>query len=50
VTDTIETFTARGIRLASGVELEADLVVTATGLNMMVWKMEVGASTVTAHY
>ena len=32
VTDTIETFTARGVRLTSGEELEADLVVTATGL------------------
>jgi monooxygenase len=33
-TDTIETFTKTGIRLASGAELEADLVVTATGLNL----------------
>src|SRR5690606_31564806 len=32
VTDTIETFTERGIRLSSGEELAADLVVTATGL------------------
>jgi monooxygenase len=32
VTDTIETFTEGGIRLSSGRELEADLVVTATGL------------------
>ena len=32
VTDQIETFTERGIRLASGGELEADLIVTATGL------------------
>jgi len=32
VTDTIETFTERGIHLRSGEELEADLVVTATGL------------------
>ena len=32
VTDHIETFTERGIRLRSGQELEADLVVTATGL------------------
>ncbi len=32
VTDTIETFTATGIRLASGGQLEADIVVTATGL------------------
>jgi cation diffusion facilitator CzcD-associated flavoprotein CzcO len=35
VTDTIETFTEHGLRLASGAELEADLVVTATGLNLL---------------
>ena len=35
VTDRIETFTERGLRLASGEELDADLVVTATGLNML---------------
>ncbi len=34
VTDTIDRFTERGIRLASGDELEADIIVTATGLNM----------------
>ena len=34
VTDHIETFTEHGIRLRSGRELEADLVVSATGLNM----------------
>jgi len=34
VTDTIETFTETGILLASGRELEADLVVTATGINL----------------
>jgi cation diffusion facilitator CzcD-associated flavoprotein CzcO len=34
VTDRIETFTERGIRLDSGHEIEADLVVTATGLNL----------------
>jgi cyclohexanone monooxygenase len=34
VTDTIERFTERGIRLASGRELEADIVVTATGLKL----------------
>jgi monooxygenase len=34
-TDAIETFTERGVRLASGAELEADLVVTATGLNLL---------------
>ncbi|MGV9678414.1 flavin-containing monooxygenase [Nocardia sp. NPDC003482] len=32
VTDTIETFTPNGIRLASGAELPADVVVSATGL------------------
>ena len=34
-TDEIETFTERGIKLTSGEELEADLVVTATGLNLL---------------
>ncbi|MER5638038.1 NAD(P)/FAD-dependent oxidoreductase [Kitasatospora sp. NPDC002227] len=34
VTDTVETFTATGIRLGSGRELAADVVVTATGLNL----------------
>jgi cation diffusion facilitator CzcD-associated flavoprotein CzcO len=34
VTDAIETFTETGIRLQSGQELQADIVVTATGLNM----------------
>ena len=35
VTDRIETFTEDGIRLASGRELEADVIVTATGLQML---------------
>jgi len=35
VTDTIETFTPTGIRLTSGQELEADIVVTATGLQLL---------------
>ena len=35
VTDRIETFTESGIRLESGNELEADIVVTATGLRML---------------
>ena len=35
VTDRIDTFTERGIRLRSGKELEADIVVTATGLNLL---------------
>jgi cation diffusion facilitator CzcD-associated flavoprotein CzcO len=34
LTDTIETFTEGGVRLASGVELDADVVVTATGLQL----------------
>ncbi|GAB4434495.1 MAG: NAD(P)/FAD-dependent oxidoreductase [Turneriella sp.] len=34
VTDEIETFTEKGIRLKSGNELEADIIVTATGLNV----------------
>jgi cation diffusion facilitator CzcD-associated flavoprotein CzcO len=34
VTDTIETFTEAGIRLRSGEELHADIIVTATGLVM----------------
>ena len=37
LTDRIETFTERGLRLASGEELEADLIVTATGLNLVVF-------------
>jgi monooxygenase len=36
VTDHIDTFTKTGIRLTSGQELEADIVVTATGLNMAI--------------
>ncbi|MBA3866977.1 MAG: NAD(P)/FAD-dependent oxidoreductase [Solirubrobacterales bacterium] len=35
VTDRIESFTAAGIKLESGEELEADVVVTATGLNLL---------------
>ena len=35
VTDHIETFTETGLRLQSGDELEADLIVTATGLNLL---------------
>jgi monooxygenase len=34
VTDHIETFTEKGIRLRSGREIEADIIVTATGLVM----------------
>jgi monooxygenase len=36
VTDHVETFTEKGIRLQSGRELEADIIVTATGLNLLV--------------
>jgi monooxygenase len=35
VTDTIDTFTETGLRLSSGEALEADLVVTATGLDLV---------------
>jgi NAD(P)-dependent dehydrogenase (short-subunit alcohol dehydrogenase family) len=35
VTDRIETFTPTGIRLESGVELEADIIVSATGLELL---------------
>jgi cation diffusion facilitator CzcD-associated flavoprotein CzcO len=43
VTDRIETFTENGLRLESGAELEADLIVTATGLNLLpLGGMEIG--------
>jgi monooxygenase len=35
VTDHIDTFTEKGIRLKSGRELEADIIVTATGLQLL---------------
>jgi cation diffusion facilitator CzcD-associated flavoprotein CzcO len=35
VTDHIDTFTEKGVRLRSGAELDADIVVTATGLNLL---------------
>lgn len=35
VTDHVEEFTETGIKLASGAELAADVVVSATGLNML---------------
>jgi monooxygenase len=35
VTDHIETFNEKGLKLQSGAELEADLIVTATGLDML---------------
>jgi len=34
VTDTIEEFTEKGIRVSSGEEVEADIVVSATGFNL----------------
>lgn len=34
VTDQIDTFTAKGVRLKSGHELEADIIVSATGLKL----------------
>lgn len=36
VTDTIDTFTENGIRVSSGAEIEADIVVTATGLRIQI--------------
>jgi monooxygenase len=35
VTDHIETFTEKGLRLTSGTDLEADIIVTATGLELL---------------
>jgi monooxygenase len=35
LTDEIDTFTETGLRLASGEEVEADVIVTATGLNLL---------------
>ncbi|MCL2612592.1 MAG: NAD(P)/FAD-dependent oxidoreductase, partial [Nocardioidaceae bacterium] len=35
-TDTIATFTEKGVRLASGEEIEADVVITATGFQLLV--------------
>jgi monooxygenase len=35
VTDHIDTFTEQGLRLRSGAELEADIIVTATGLELL---------------
>lgn len=36
VTDTVDTFTETGIRVSSGAEIEADIVVTATGLTIQI--------------
>ena len=35
VTDEIATFTEPGMRMTSGEEVEADIMVTATGLNLL---------------
>ncbi len=35
VTDTIDTFTSTGVRLASGAEVPADIVILATGLTLL---------------
>lgn len=37
VTDEIETFTETGLRLKSGADLPADVIVTATGLNLLLF-------------
>ena len=37
VTDTIDTFTEHGIKVSSGEEIPADIVVTATGFNLSVF-------------
>ncbi|MDQ8044484.1 MAG: NAD(P)/FAD-dependent oxidoreductase [Solirubrobacteraceae bacterium] len=37
VTDHIDTFTEKGILLTSGEELEADVIITATGLNLQLF-------------
>lgn len=37
VTDTIERFTETGIKLSSGAELQADIIITATGLNLQLF-------------
>ena len=37
VTDHIEAFTAKGLKLKSGATLDADVIVTATGLNLQVF-------------
>jgi cation diffusion facilitator CzcD-associated flavoprotein CzcO len=37
VTDQIESFTEKGLKLASGRALEADIIITATGLNLQMF-------------
>jgi cation diffusion facilitator CzcD-associated flavoprotein CzcO len=36
-TDTIDSFTEKGVKLSSGKELAADIIITATGLNLQMW-------------
>jgi monooxygenase len=52
VTDRIERFTPTGIRLESGTELEADIIVTATGLNVQLMggaELEVDGKPIALH-
>jgi monooxygenase len=37
VTDGIETFTETGVKLSSGADIDADVIVTATGLNLLLF-------------
>jgi cation diffusion facilitator CzcD-associated flavoprotein CzcO len=37
VTDEVESFTETGVKLGSGAELDADVIVTATGLNLLLF-------------
>ena len=37
VTDGVESFTETGVKLTSGAELEADVIITATGLNVLLF-------------
>ena len=51
VTDEVARFTRDGILLGSGQELPADIIVTATGLNLLAWggiRMEVDGNTLEA--
>ena len=36
VTDLLDTFTEKGVLLKSGIELEADIIITATGLSLVI--------------
>ena len=52
VTDTIDRFTASGVRLTSGRELPADVIITATGLNVQMMgggELEVDGEPVQLH-